>query len=404
MKGTLAAAALVILMWVSLAHAQFSDNFDGNELVGDTSGVNGWAYFTGDGDATMTFSESGNGYASISVDATKDRRGIWWALIKRRVSEKLDLGLLAKPNYELRIEAKIKVSDAPKRVNLSFNTNRTTDFHSNLMEFDIPDTADWHTVSMTTHDFDAAPGDTVYAQLALMDWGLEKYRVDIDYFKVAIVNTDTVGPDMGVQVPYHPPVRRASEFSNKILAAQGAMIDLDYPDMNFGNWIACDVGAAARVMTISGTQFVILRWDLSRFKGKKVDGSGLLELTTYSLQRSPDYQKDFGMIRVVEITGGNPRWDEASVTCDAFCAGSPLKSVLNSQMIIDIEVNPNRGGKNFITIPNPVLQRMVDGRTLGIALKPLGAVNASFFDRHELSEGAGPVLYLNLVPATEGPE
>ncbi|HQT92592.1 MAG TPA: hypothetical protein PL001_11265, partial [Candidatus Kryptobacter bacterium] len=119
MKGTLAAAVLVILVVVSSARAQFADNFNGNKLVGDKSGVNGWACFTGDGTATMDLSESGNGYASILVDATKDKRGIWWALIKRRVSRDMDLGLLAKPNYELRIEAKIRVSDAPKRVNLS---------------------------------------------------------------------------------------------------------------------------------------------------------------------------------------------------------------------------------------------------------------------------------------------
>ncbi|OYV84475.1 MAG: hypothetical protein B7Z63_06880, partial [Ignavibacteriae bacterium 37-53-5] len=145
------------------------------------------------------------------------------------------------------------------------------------------------------------------------------------------------------------------------------MIDLEYQDMHFGDWIANDGGAATRVMTISGSQYVILRWDLDKFKGKKVDGPGLLELTTYSLQRSPDYQKDFGMIRVVEISGGNPRWDESSVTCVALCEGSPLKRVLNSQMFIDVDVNPDRGGKNFITISNPVLQRMVDGKTLGIA-------------------------------------
>ncbi len=396
MKGTLAAAALVILMGVSSARAQFADNFNGNGLISDISGLNGWAYFTGDGDAAMTFSESGKGYATMSVDATKDRRGIWWALIKRRVSEKLDVGLLATPNYELRIEAKIKVSDAPKRVNLSLNTNRTTDFHMNLMEFDIPDTVNWHSISMTTQNFDAVPGDTVYGQLALMDWGLEKYRVDIDYFRVDIVNTDTVGPDRGVQVPYHPPIPDISTFTYNVPVAQDAMIDLEYTDINFGNWIANDGGAATRVMTVSGSQYVIMRWDLDRFKGNKVDGSGLLELTTYSLQRSPDYQKDFGIIRVVEISGGKPGWDDSSVTLDELCQGSPFNRVLNSQMIIDVDVNPDRGGKNLIPIPNPVLQRMIDGKTLGIAIKPLGAVDASFYDRQELNGTVGAVLHLNL--------
>jgi len=57
----------------------------------------------------------------------------------------------------------------PRRVNLHANTQRTVDFHSNLMEFDIPDTANWHTISMTTRDFDARPGHR-QRQMALMDW------------------------------------------------------------------------------------------------------------------------------------------------------------------------------------------------------------------------------------------
>jgi hypothetical protein len=30
---------------------------------------------------------------------------------------------------------------------------------------------------MTTHGFDAKPGDTIFGHMALMDWGLEKYRL-----------------------------------------------------------------------------------------------------------------------------------------------------------------------------------------------------------------------------------
>lgn len=47
-------------------------------------------------------------------------------------------------------------------------------------------------------------GDTLYGQLALMDCRLEKYRVDMYYFKLDIVNVDSVGPDQGIQTPYHP--------------------------------------------------------------------------------------------------------------------------------------------------------------------------------------------------------
>jgi hypothetical protein len=77
--------------------------------------------------------------------------------------------------------------------------------------------------------------DRAYGQLALIDWGLEKYRVDLDYFKVDIVNVDSAGPDKGLQVPYHPPVPALDTFAYHIAAAQDAMIDLEYPD-NFSRF------------------------------------------------------------------------------------------------------------------------------------------------------------------------
>ncbi len=144
------------------ASAQFSDEFNDPSLEG-------WTFFTGDGAATMDFRQR-DGYATIFVDATQDQHNIWWALIKRDVSAALDLSHLREPGYELRIEARIRVSHAPRRVNLHLNTQKTVDFHTHLMEFDIPDTLCSHTISMTTRDFQVEPGDAVNAQLALMDW------------------------------------------------------------------------------------------------------------------------------------------------------------------------------------------------------------------------------------------
>jgi hypothetical protein len=212
-----------------------------------------------------------------------------------------------------------------------------------------------------------------------MDWGLEKYRVDIDYYKVNIVNTDSAGPDQGIQVPYRPPIPDLKTFAYHIPAAQDCMIDIQYPDMNFNDWSAQGDSGKIYLLTVDGTQYLILRWDLMKYSGKKVIGSGLLELTTYSLQRSPEYIKDFGMVRVTEIIGGDPQWNQDEVTYNSICRGQSLNSVLNSQMIIDVNVVEGRGNKNLITISNPVLQRMLDGKTLGLAIKPLGAVNASFF-------------------------
>lgn len=387
---------LVVILFSSQTFAQFIDDFNDKLLKIDPNGINGWTFRTGDGSAAINFSESGVGYATINVDATKDKRGIWWAIIRRCVSQNMDLSLLSKSNYEFRIEARIKVNSAPKRVNLHLNTQRTTDFHSHLMEYDIPDTTNWHTISMTTHNFDAIPGDTVYGQLALMDWGLDNYRIDVDYFKVDVVNVDSIGTDAGVQLPYHPLIENVNKYEYNIPVAQDVMIDLYYTDMNFNNWLPSSESSAAKLLTVSGTQYVIMRWDLSEFAGKEIDGSGLLELTSYSLQRSPDYQKDFGMIRISEIIGGKENWNQETITYDKLFDGQPLDKIINSQMIIDVDVNKEHDGKNFITLSNPVLQRLIDGKTLGIAIRPLGAVAASFYSMENNNGKARAKLYFNI--------
>ena len=174
------------LLFCERASPQFLDDFGRPSVAKASRAPDGWEFFTGDGSATMDFVQE-DGFASILVDATKDQRNIWWALIKKCVSPDMDLSRLNEPGFELRIEARIRVSHAPRRVNLHLNTQRTTDFHTHLMEYDIPDTTNWHTISMTTRNFDAKPGDRIFGQMALMDWGLGKYRVDVDY-----VNVDTV--------------------------------------------------------------------------------------------------------------------------------------------------------------------------------------------------------------------
>ena len=378
--------------------AQFLDDFHDLSLNVDPRGVEGWTFFTGDGKATMTFSASTSGYASIGVDASRDTRGIWWALIKRRVSQALDLGLLRRRNHALRIETRVRISNAPRRVNLHLNTQRTKDFHTHLMEFDIPDTAQWHTISMTTKDFDAVPGDSVYGQLALMDWGLGRYRVDVDYFRVDIIRVDSAGPDQGVQVPYHPMAPGAGSFQHHVPVEADAMADLQYPDMNFNNWgVQTDSGRVG-LLTVSGTQFVLMRWDLSAFAGQRATGSGLLELTTHAVQRAPEYAKDFGMVRITEILGGDPRWNPSSVTYNTLCRGEPIDRVVNPQMIIDVNVPDMPGEKEYITISNPVLQRMIDGTTSGLAIRPLGAVVASFYSMENKKGEVSPKLHFTIDP------
>ena len=396
LKGALsflALLAIAALLPVSVS-AQYFDDFNG-PLKKDPDGVTGWSFFTGEGRAVMDFVQ-GPGYASILVDATGDRRGVWWALIKRKVSDRMDLALLGKPGYALRIEARIRVSHAPRRVNLHLNTQKTTDFHSHLMEFDIPDTTNWHTISMTTRGFQAGPGDTVNGQMALMDWGLGKYRVDVGYFRVDIVNTALAGPDKGEAVPYHPPVADPKSFACEVRAAADSTVDLDNPDVNLNNWYVRDAGKRTSIVTAGGTRLVILRFDLGALAGKRVAGNGLLELTTRSLERASDEIPDFGLIRVVEIPGGDPRWDQKTVTFNSLCRGKPVDDVLNPQMIIDWPVTEGDGGRTYLTISKPVLQRLIDGKTLGIAIKSLGAINASFYSMEEDGGKSRARLLFNL--------
>src|SRR5690349_18057221 len=139
-----------VLVLIAVGHprlisAQFFDGFDNLKLDPDS----GWFFKAGDGTATMDFRQGGPGYASIFVDGTTDRRGIWWALIERKVSDNMDLTLMQKPGHEFRIEARVRSSHAPRRINLQVLTQRTTDYESQLMEYDIPDTDQWHTFTMT---------------------------------------------------------------------------------------------------------------------------------------------------------------------------------------------------------------------------------------------------------------
>jgi hypothetical protein len=241
----------------------------------------------------------------------------------------------------------------------------------------------------------------VFGQLALMDWGLEKYNVDIDYLRVDVVDKESIGPDKGDQVPYHPAIANKQSFTNHIPVLHDTMIDLEYPDMNFNNWISSDETGNTNLLTVNSNQIVIMRWLFSEYKGKKVSGSGLLELTTHSLQHSPDYVKDFGMIRISEIIGGDPLWNQKDVTTEKLCREQLFNKVINSQMIIDVEMNESRGSTNMITISNPVLQRLIDRKTLGLAIRPLGAVNASFYSMENQSGKSGAKLHLNFVSDAE---
>ncbi|MEJ2355133.1 MAG: hypothetical protein P8Y62_04430 [candidate division WOR-3 bacterium] len=176
------------------------------------------------------------------------------------------------------------------------------------------------------------------------------------------------------------------------------------PDVNFNDWYIQGEKAVVRALTINANQWAILRWDLGEYKNLEIDGSGLLELTTYSAAKGgnyietfgEDFGMEFGKVRVIEIIGGNPLWDQNTVTYRNFVQGKNYADVFNTQMVYDLDVNDKPGGKNFITISKPVLQRLLDGKTKGLLIRPLGAIDACFY-ASENRKGNRPKLHFNLI-------
>ena len=385
---------LLALLWAAPARAQFRDDFNGPAVKTDPRGIGGWSFFTGDGEAVMDFRQGGPGFASIFVDASRDRRNVWWALIERRVLPGLDLGQLKRPGRALRIEARLRVSQAPRRVNLQILTQRTTDYESNLMEYDIAEPMEWRTISLTVPHLDAGPGDSLIAHLALMDWGFGKYRVDLDHIKVDLVNIADAGPDRGDAVPYHPPLPAPASFAIQARVAQDATIDLEDKEATLGDWVAMERTEKIDLIAVGRGQAAILRWDLAAWKGKKAAGQGLLELTTRTLERKAADLKDFGLVRVAEILGGDPGWRRKTVTAATVSRGREWSRIVNPQMVIDGPLRPGDGGKSYFVISRPVLQRLLDGKTLGLALLPLGAIHASFYSvENQKGKAAARLLF-----------
>jgi hypothetical protein len=385
---------LIIVLFIiscGICHAQFLDSFNGKS-------VKGWFVLTGDGAATAQFVQR-DGYASLLVDATKDKDNVYWTLIKRDVTAFLDLSKLKDPLYELRVEAKVRIHNAPRRLNFMINTHRTTNFHEHLMEYDIDDTTDWQVISLTTKNLDAIPGDTIYVQLCATDYGSGKYTVDVDYYRADIVNVKLAGADKGELVPYHPALPEVSAFSNHLGVTHDCLIHSDFPDVNFNDWHAKN----ARILTVHANQWAVLRWDFSKYRNMKVDQAGLLEVTTESVRKGGNYIQafgedfgiEFGKIRVVEILDGDSAWDQHSVTYHSFMQGKDLARVLNEQMMFDADVTEEPGGKTFITASHPVLQRLISGKTKGLLIRPLGAIDASVYSSEDQS-GNGPKLHFNI--------
>ncbi|PPK87854.1 hypothetical protein CLV84_0807 [Neolewinella xylanilytica] len=382
-------ACMLLPLWSS---AQFRDDFD-------VDSQNDYILMTGDGDPTMALTAR-NGHGIISIDATRDRHNVWWTILKRDVSDLLDLPKLEDPANELLVEARVKISAAPRRVNFMVVTNRTTDFHEHLREFDIADTSEWHTISFLTRDLDVRADDTLYVQFCATDFGPDTYEVQLDYFRADIVKAADASPEQGEPLMYHPEVPDLATFDRVLPVAQNAVIAPDYPEVNFSNWTAREGEADVPVLSVGRGQYALLRWELDDFRGEAADGAGILELTTQAVASGGNYREAYGdqlgeefpKVRIIEVMGGDPDWQQDSVTYDDFLLPDGSEP-LNQQMIFDVAVTAGRGSVTHVTLSRPVMQRLLDGTTTGLIIKPLGLINASFY----ANDGdQGPKLYFNL--------
>ncbi len=383
---------LFLLASPTLVQAQFIDQFDGPKLEG-------WFQVTGDGTPTMQI-EQKEGFIRYKVDATTDKYGVWWTFIKRDITASLDMKKLADPAYELRVEARVRGSHAPRRVNFMINTQRTTNYHEHLREYELANTSDWHTISMTTKDFDAVPGDTVFVQFCVTDWGPGEYYVDVDYYRADVVRRDQARPDKGEPLIYHPDIPALTTYTNHLDVAHDSVINLDFPQVNFNDWRVEERDGSAQVLTVASNQWIVLRWDLAKQRGSMVEGPGLLELTTHSLPIGGNYVEgigkdlgeEFGKVRVIEIIGGDENWDQKSVTYESLMQGRNYEDVFNTQMAIDLELAAKPGEKAYFTLQRPTMQRLLDGRTKGLLIRPLGALTGSVY-ASENRRGDGPKLH-----------
>src|SRR5690606_34188244 len=236
-----------LLASAALCHAEFRDDFD-------KKSVEGWQLLTGDGEALLELLPM-DGYARMRIDATNDQHNIWWSVIKRNIAQSLDMEKLKDPAYELRVEVRLRPSHAPRRVNFMINTQRTTDFHEQLREYDLDQQGEWQVISMTTRNFDVQPGDEVNVQLGVTDWGPAEYYVDLDYYRAEVVKIADAQPDLGEPLVYHPPVPELKTFKNHIKVDHDAVITPAFAEVNFRDWQS----DGARVLSVSAGQFSLLR-------------------------------------------------------------------------------------------------------------------------------------------------
>lgn len=367
----------ILFLQIQELRAQYREEFSGKTSVFRTNGLPGWSAITGDGEPVF-MQRMHNGIATLKVDATRDKRNIWYAFIHQNIWPQFNEVNLSDKGYRLHIEARLKPSHGPRRVNLYIkSTSSGDDF---LREFDLAEAGKWYEISMTTTPIRHMENKPLLAQLSLMDWGNTGiYQLDVDYLKVDILPDGKTIADRGLPLLYRPPQADAAGFRTERKVNADATVDMLYPDLNLSEWTQKGNTDEA-VLMVDNTKRIILQWDFSDLRGRMVTGSGQLEFYTHSLFRLMKDQKDFGEVRICEIIGGPAGWKESEINYNLLLQGMNEAAIINEQTTVDVAIAPGNGSKTVVTISQPVLQRLIDGKTFGLAIKPLGLISAALID------------------------
>jgi hypothetical protein len=369
------------------ANGQYFQDFNETKNNFAENNMPGWATRTGDGEIIFQQRYTGNSVI-LKIDPHTDIQNIWYAFIHQDISASIDVNQLHSPEYELRMEARVKISHAPRRVNMYLSE---LDNGGYLREFDIPEADKWHTISMVTDTFIPAKGRPIMTQISLMDWGISDiYCLEVDYIKVDLVNRNGVYPEYGFPLMYRPPIEAPEAFEKAFIVSKSISLDTVWSDLNL-NSIRC-IEDSIRLLQINPSGFFILTWDFSSLSDQEVAmaGSGQLDLFTYQIIRLSNSPKDFGEIRVCEIYGDKQNWDINLLNYNQFLDDQQLDNRINTQTIMDTKPSELRAAKTTINISKPVIDRLLSGRTIGLAIMPLGYISASFYS-DDLSDRA-PVL------------
>ena len=382
-------AVLFLTLFTAHATAQYRVDFNQGYKGFEPNNLPGWTTRTGDGNIIFRqkFEE---GSAVLIIDARKDKNNIWYAFMHQSVSEYIDFNKLLLPEYELRMEARVKPSHAPRRINMYLSS---LDAGGYLREFDLDKANEWHTISMVTSGFNFDPEKPLMTQVSLMDWGISDiFELHVDYIKVDVVNVNDEHIQYGLPLEYHPTLLEASAYEEEIIAKTN-LIDKSFPDEVVNPWITIENGNSVSLLQVDQSKIILLNWDLEKFKGKLVDGAGQLELSTYGLFRRNNNPKDFGLIRFCEIQNSDNSPGNV-LTYNSFTGNRGLHELVVSQCIYDSEVNSEKEGKTIVTISQPVMQRLINGESSGIAILPLGLITAVFYDENNID--LGPALRFNV--------